>query len=208
MSTTGNETLIQDYLRRLDAALAALPRARRRELVAEVAEHIQAGRRDLGDDPAAVRQLLDRVGAPEDIAAAALGEGRDRPPVPRLVDAMVPPLLLLGGLLLGIGWVLGVVLLWASPVWRWPDKLLGTLVIPGGLGGLVVVLGAAVAPAAGGGSSCIQTSGGPPQCVTTGSTTVLPVLSLWVLVILVVAPIAVAVRLETVRRRARVASGA
>jgi hypothetical protein len=29
--------------------------------------------------------------------------------------------------------VVGCVLLWASPRWRWTDKLLGTLVWPGGL---------------------------------------------------------------------------
>lgn len=32
-----------------------------------------------------------------------------------------------------VGWVAGVVLLWASPRWRWGDKLVGAAVWPGGL---------------------------------------------------------------------------
>lgn len=42
-------------------------------------------------------------------------------------------LLLVGGFLAGVGWLVGVVLLWLSDVWSLRDKLLGTLVVPGGL---------------------------------------------------------------------------
>jgi hypothetical protein len=39
-----------------------------------------------------------------------------------------------GGFLLPIiGWVLGVILLWASRVWSTREKLIGTLLVPGGL---------------------------------------------------------------------------
>jgi hypothetical protein len=41
--------------------------------------------------------------------------------------------LLLGGLLFGVGWLVGVNRLWRSPVWSRSEKLLGTLVVPGGL---------------------------------------------------------------------------
>ena len=42
-------------------------------------------------------------------------------------------LLLVGGIVLPIvGWVIGVVLLWRSDVWTRNDKLIGTLVLPGG----------------------------------------------------------------------------
>lgn len=47
------------------------------------------------------------------------------------VTAMV--LLLAGGFVMLLGWLAGCVLLWVSPRWRWPDKLVGTLVWPGGL---------------------------------------------------------------------------
>jgi hypothetical protein len=49
------------------------------------------------------------------------------------LDLITVVLLLLGLLVLGVGWLIGLALLWASPTWRLRDKLLGTLVVPGGL---------------------------------------------------------------------------
>lgn len=49
-------------------------------------------------------------------------------------------LLLAGGLLLVVGWFVGVVLLWRSRVFTLQDKLLGTLVLPGGVLPAVYVL--------------------------------------------------------------------
>ena len=44
-------------------------------------------------------------------------------------------LLLVGGLVIPVfGWVIGVVLLWASDAWNVRDKVIGTLLVPGGLG--------------------------------------------------------------------------
>ena len=42
-------------------------------------------------------------------------------------------LLMLGAFFVGIGWVVGVVALWRSRVWTVPEKLMGTLLWPGGL---------------------------------------------------------------------------
>jgi hypothetical protein len=42
-------------------------------------------------------------------------------------------LLLLGAFFVGIGWFVGVVALWRSKVWTVPEKLIGTLLWPGGL---------------------------------------------------------------------------
>lgn len=43
-------------------------------------------------------------------------------------------LLLIGGIVLPVvGWIIGVVLLWASELWTRRDKLIGTFVVPGGL---------------------------------------------------------------------------
>ena len=41
--------------------------------------------------------------------------------------------LLLGGFAFGIGWIIGLAQLWNSASWKWFDKLLGTLLWPGGL---------------------------------------------------------------------------
>jgi hypothetical protein len=41
--------------------------------------------------------------------------------------------LLLGGFLIGIGWLVGAARLWASRAWSTPEKVAGTLLVPGGL---------------------------------------------------------------------------
>ena len=64
--------LVDDYLERLRRELSGLPGGRRRELLQKISEHIAEGRASLpGDDEAGVRALLDRLGDPEYIAAAA-----------------------------------------------------------------------------------------------------------------------------------------
>jgi len=40
----------------------------------------------------------------------------------------------------GVGWVVGVVLLWRSRAWTTTDKLIGTLVLPGGLFATLLLL--------------------------------------------------------------------
>ena len=43
-------------------------------------------------------------------------------------------LLLIGGIILPVlGWIIGVVILWASERWSRRDKLIGTFIVPGGL---------------------------------------------------------------------------
>jgi hypothetical protein len=81
-----------------------------------------------------LRNALERVGDPGDIAA----EARDRFGIkhvkPSWTDTAAVILLPIGGLVLPvIGWIVGVVLLWISDVWSTRDKLIGTLVVPGGL---------------------------------------------------------------------------
>jgi hypothetical protein len=73
MTTTKTDELVRDYLDRLQIALRPLPPSRRDQLVSEITEHIQQGRAGgKGQSETAVRELLDRLGEPEDIAEAAL----------------------------------------------------------------------------------------------------------------------------------------
>jgi hypothetical protein len=66
------DPLVDDYLRRLDAATSALPAHRREELVSQIRDHLQeALRQTPADDEAAVRNVLERLGPPEEIADAA-----------------------------------------------------------------------------------------------------------------------------------------
>jgi len=76
-------------------------------------------------------------------------------------------LLLFGGLLYGIGWIIGVVLLWTSSRWNLRERLLGTLVWPGGLAALFAVVGLA---SVGHGKICSSSStDGVEQCTPSGS---------------------------------------
>ena len=66
------DPLVDDYLHRLDAAASTLPADQRDELVSEIRDHLQeALRRTPAGDQAAVRNALERLGSPEEIAAAA-----------------------------------------------------------------------------------------------------------------------------------------
>jgi hypothetical protein len=65
--------LVEDYLNELDRALAGFPSARRREIVADIEEHIDHQLSELGPAPSDSqgRSLLDRVGDPDELAAEA-----------------------------------------------------------------------------------------------------------------------------------------
>ena len=78
--------LVDDYLRRLRAALAGLPADRRREIIEGVGQHIAEARLQLGhDSDEAIRGILGQLGDPDVIAADAL----DAEPGP--VRAAGPP---------------------------------------------------------------------------------------------------------------------
>lgn len=72
MSTQELDGIVEDYLRRLDAALRGLPAGHRSQMVEEVRSHIAEGVARL-DEPteADIRTLLDRLGSPEEIADAS-----------------------------------------------------------------------------------------------------------------------------------------
>ncbi|WP_155892092.1 HAAS signaling domain-containing protein [Conexibacter woesei] len=132
------DAAIAEYVEDLELTLRDLPRGRRRELVADLRAHIAEARAQLPDpsDEVAVLLILARLGQPTDIAAEerqdfAPAAGADGGPGWREPAALV--LLLFGGFVAGFGWLAGVVLLWWSPRWTVGEKVLGTLVIPGGL---------------------------------------------------------------------------
>lgn len=92
MNASDLDTLVQDYLSRLDAALRGLPGSRRQQLVAEIGQHVEESRSRLPEQSeAAIRDLLDRVGQPEDIAAEAMAgeDPRRHHQSPRLIASLV-----------------------------------------------------------------------------------------------------------------------
>jgi hypothetical protein len=110
---------------------------------------------------------------------------------------LAPWFLLLGGFVLFAGWLVGVVLLWNSSVWTTRDKILATLIWPGGLAATFLFGGLAfmvpVASCLGSVGACSETAG--------------PSLAKWVALVLLAvfaigAPILVNARLIRIQRRA------
>jgi uncharacterized membrane protein len=128
--------LVAEYLKRLRRAAAQLPPDRRTELVAEIEAHL-ADALDPGVTDAEALRVLRRLGPPEAIVAAeepgvaAAAAARRQPRGRKEWLAMV--LLLFGGFIAGFGWLVGALLLWTSRAWTTREKLVGTLVVPGGL---------------------------------------------------------------------------
>ena len=157
-----------DYLQRVDAAARALPRAERRELRAEIEQHLRDALAD-DDGETALREALERLGDPREIVAQQLHSAPPSPP-PRRVGAQqwsAIVLLLAGGFLAGVGWIIGLVLLWSLRAWSVREKLIGTLLVPGGLATAFYIglwAGGRHAPAAAR-SACTQTA----RCAQSGA---------------------------------------
>jgi hypothetical protein len=147
------DALVRDYLDRLEAATAGLPAGRRAELATEVRDHIDAALADAGSaDEVTVRNILERLGSPEEIVAAEGGEpigpgattgalvggsvragshwGALEVAAAVVLGLAWPVLLLRYGPIwwLGLG-VAGLVLVWASAAWSGRQKVLITTVI-------------------------------------------------------------------------------
>ena len=80
MSKSGVDTIVSDYFVRLRRALAPLPRSRRNQLLEDLREHVTVARGGLSQETElSVREILEHLGTPEDIAAEALADSA-RPP--------------------------------------------------------------------------------------------------------------------------------
>jgi hypothetical protein len=129
------ERLVDDYLRDLRGELRDLPRHRQRELLGEITDHIDSALVERsGRDEADVRNVLERLGDPAEIAEEARHRFGVRRAKPGVLEVGALVLLPIGGIVVPIlGWVAGVILLWSSRLWTTREKVLGTLLFPGGL---------------------------------------------------------------------------
>ena len=128
------------FLARLEAAAAVLPPGRREELVGELREHLAEALTGAHDD-LAVRQAVERLGAPEDIVAAegvpvAVPPGLPGtpPPLPPAASPWGPleiaavALLTVGLFLLPVvGPAAGLVCAWVSDRWTRREKVVATV---------------------------------------------------------------------------------
>jgi len=125
MISVQTDRLVDDYLRRLEHAAGHLPRARRADLVGEIREHITTALREQESrDEVSVRNVLERLGPPEEIVAAAEPSPirTTRPggmEVAALIALVVPFL----------GWFVGAVLVLLSRAWSRAEKLVGVLLL-------------------------------------------------------------------------------
>ncbi|MEO6821918.1 MAG: hypothetical protein ABI468_05535 [Candidatus Nanopelagicales bacterium] len=148
MSAPVTDSLVSDYLARLTRAAAALAPQQRADLVAGISEHIDTARRSgEAPDEAAVRNLLDRLGDPAEIVAAADGGDQGAVPAPARgrgmgLEIAAVAMLTVGSFVMVIGWLFGVGLLWASRRFTLGEKVLATLVVPGGPFGVLLLFGA------------------------------------------------------------------
>ena len=127
MIMMATDHLVDDYLRRLDKAAASLPPQRRAELVAEIREHVEEALRETdATGEVAVRNVLERIGPPDEIVTAATGSPAAAHPegapdragrleIAALIALVVPVL----------GWLIGVVLVVVSRAWTAREKVVG-----------------------------------------------------------------------------------
>lgn len=203
--------LAKDYLLRLDRAGRDLPRDRRGELHAEIEAHL-AEVAPAGAPEDDVLEALERLGPPGDIVEAEQPANPDPGDQRGIREWAAVILLPLGGFAFGVGWLVGLILLWSSRLWTTRDKLIGSLIIPGGLATAVYV---GLIAAVSGGQSCSGASA--PVNLTTGKhighatfhctpaggqSTATTILQAALAVVLILGPIATAVYLA---RRARTA---
>jgi uncharacterized membrane protein len=105
---------VGEYLRSLQRSMGDLPAQRRDEILSEIEEHIEAGLAEIPTPTDAdVRNVLERVGVPADIAAEARQRFGIKPARRSWTDPAAIILLLIGGFTI-VGWFVGVVLLWIS----------------------------------------------------------------------------------------------
>jgi uncharacterized membrane protein len=136
MTAPHADQLIDGYLARLRVAASDLPPAVRDELVEDMRVHIAEARsREPQETDATILNILDRLGEPDAVVAEA---GR-RPEVfgssqpPARPEPYQPGILEIAAIvLLPFFWPVGVILLWISPAWNPRDKIIGTLLPPGG----------------------------------------------------------------------------
>jgi hypothetical protein len=201
MSTTAMHPLAADYLRRLRRAGRDLPAGRLDDLCAEIESHL-AEAIPPGASDAEALSVIERLGPADEIVEAEQPAPADIPRDPRTWREWAAIVLLpLGGFVFGIGWIAGVILLWSSRAWSTRDKVIGTLIVPGGIAAVLPTLFLAgtasktrCAGYARGSGAAIGS--GVQRCVSVGGPSTPHELLAIVLVAIVIAgPIAVAIHL-------------
>jgi hypothetical protein len=130
---TDEDALLADYLIRVRRAARRLPRGRREWVIGRAGDRIAiALDADQADAPD-VSAILTRLGEPQELVQSV--DGHVPGDEARWADYLAVLLLVVGGIAFLPVWVGGAVLLWASPRWQLRERVIGTLLWPGGLAG-------------------------------------------------------------------------
>ena len=123
MNDTARRDIVEQYLRRLERALADLPAADRRDLLEDVRGHIEdAWAASTERTESALRSILDRLGEPETLAR----EYRERMGTSDPHDGGNDLLSVVAIVLTAFVWPVGVLLAWLSSRWAARDKAIAT----------------------------------------------------------------------------------
>jgi HAAS domain-containing protein len=138
MTAVHASQLVNGYLGRLELELTGVPAAKRREILDEIRGHIADERHALVDESDAdLMNLLDRLGEPAEIAAEARCGER---PVNARIPSRLGTLEALALALSIIAWPIGIALMWTSSAWTRRQKVIGTVVPPGGYPGVFLIV--------------------------------------------------------------------
>ena len=159
MTPTELHPLADTYVKELRTAARRMPRSQRNELVAEIRAHL-AETAPATASQAEALTALERLGEPSEILAEQGAGAASDPRRLGFHEMAAIFLLMFGGLLFFVGWLGGVFLLWTSDRWTVRDKLIGTLVVPGGYASAAFALIAV--------SSTVECSGSPGHMVCSG----------------------------------------
>jgi hypothetical protein len=135
------ESIFAEYLADVDAAARDLPSFARREMVTSLTNHIAevtAERNVTTADEA--RRLIAEIGEPEVLVAEARAAEGDATAEDEKADVRsVLGWMTVGTLVPFFGWYQAALRLWRSRAWATRDKVLGTILFPGGPWAALVV---------------------------------------------------------------------
>jgi uncharacterized membrane protein len=128
------QNLVHDYLDHVSAELRDLPEAERAEIIDDLRAHIIESTGDLATaSEVDIRNLLARLGTPEDVAREARTRGSDAStqPAPRATHdhSKMPGALEVAAIILTVlFWPVGILLAWISDRWETRDKIIATAI--------------------------------------------------------------------------------
>ena len=105
MSSNKTDDAVSEYLREIEHRLAGLPLLQRRDLLADLLAHIASERLERSaNSEGEILEILERLGNPEEVAAAAYEEaGAQRTTIrPAQVGTPVRPRLILGAAVVAV----------------------------------------------------------------------------------------------------------